>query len=178
MVRSWRQCRLQTATAKNSGTKTTLNVFVSLLTQAWFTLNSEVNLDIQTAWACQFRSCCYLLCALCMWRLKCRTHYACCCFCARAKPDNESQLKKRKRKYRCFLKMYRSSTEITKKPWWVSQVSLPASFSEVRRGAHNATQIHQQLQQRDSAMFIWYVICVIYAAVLDCFLHSFIWKHN
>lgn len=76
-------CYSKTRLAKNSGTKTALNVFVSLLTQAWFTLNSEVNLDIQTAWACQFRSCCYLLCALCMWRLKCRTHYACCCFCAR-----------------------------------------------------------------------------------------------
>lgn len=59
----------------------------------------------------------FLSCALCMWRLKCCTHYACCCCCAWAKPANESQLKKRnrKRKYRCFLKMHRSSTEITKK---------------------------------------------------------------
>lgn len=42
-----------------------------------------------------------------------------------------------------------------KKPWRVSQVSLPASFSEVRRGAHKATQVQQDLQQGNSTVFTW-----------------------
>lgn len=42
-----------------------------------------------------------------------------------------------------------------KKPRRVSRVSLPASFSEVRRGAHKATQSHHQLQQGNSTAFTW-----------------------
>lgn len=65
-----------------------------------------------------------LVLILCSLHVKTQVSYTLCfavCFCARAKPANQSQLKKRNRKgkYRCFLKMCRSSTEITKKPWRV-----------------------------------------------------------
>lgn len=42
-----------------------------------------------------------------------------------------------------------------KKPRLLSQVSIPASFSEVRRGAHRATQVQQDLHQGNSTMFTW-----------------------
>lgn len=67
----WRQSHLQTATAKQNktkkdcGTKTALTVFVSLFTQAWFTLNWEVSQGIRTARACQFSSCSYLVLFAC-----------------------------------------------------------------------------------------------------------------
>lgn len=65
-------------------TKTALTVFVSLLTQAgFFAQNSEVsqwNLNSSSLPV----SLLFLSCGRCMWRLKCRTHCACCCFCALA----------------------------------------------------------------------------------------------
>lgn len=100
-----------------------------------------------------------ILCSLHVKTQKCRTHYACCCCCARAKPANESQLKKRnrKRKYRCFLKMYRLSTEITKKK--TIGASARSHYQQVSlrsdAGAHKATQIHHQLQQANSTVFTW-----------------------
>lgn len=101
---------------KDSGTKTTFIVFYSLLTQAWFTPNFRSVVGKSNSLSLPV-SLLFLSCALCMWRLKCRTHCVCCCCCARARLTNESRLKKRnrKRKYRCFLKMCRSFMAITKK---------------------------------------------------------------
>lgn len=102
---------------KDSGTKTTFIVFYSLLTQAWFTPNFRSVVGKSNSLSLPV-SLLFLSCALCMWRLKCRTHCVCCCCCARARLTNESQLMKRnrKRKYRCFLKMFRSFMAITKNP--------------------------------------------------------------
>lgn len=51
---------------RDSGTKTALTVFVSLLTQAWFLRRIQVcPSEIWTARACQFRSCSYLVIFAC-----------------------------------------------------------------------------------------------------------------
>ena len=82
----------------------------------------------------------FLSCGLCMWRLKCRTHYALLLLYVHGDGfgeggGNASQWEpawsrgNRKRKYRCFLKMCRSSAEImTNKPGQVSRVSLTSKF--------------------------------------------------
>lgn len=122
----------QNKTEKDSGTKTASTVFVSLLTQARFT------------------------CGLCMWRLKCRTHYALLLLFVHRGAGRglgggkASQWEpawrrgNRKRKYRCFLKMCRSSArdyDENPPPRQVSRgLANQQSFSEVRRGATRSSR--------------------------------------
>lgn len=108
----------------------------------------------------------FLSCALCMWRLKCRTHYACCCFlCTGGEASQWGPAWRRGTgrgstgaSWKCTAQAQRLrkiKKKKKKKPCPVSQVSLPASFSEVRRGARKATQIHHQLQKGNSTVFTW-----------------------
>lgn len=98
----------------------------------------------------------FLSCGLCMWRLKCRTHYALLLLFVHRGAGRglgggkASQWEpawrrgNRKRKYRCFLKMCRSSArdyDEKPPPRQVSRgLANQQSFSEVRRGATRSSR--------------------------------------
>lgn len=129
-------CYSKTRKTKDSGTKSALTV-VSPLTQAQFTPKSDVPRGFQIARARQIRSRSYLVLFACKDSSVITLLAA-----AGAKPPKKGN---RKRIYRCFLKMFSSSTEIVKKNWQ-AQPGLPASTSEVR-------QIQHQLQPGNSNVF-------------------------
>lgn len=181
MVTGCRRSRLQKLLQQNKKkkekrlwNKNALTVFVSLLTQAWSTLRSEVSRGIRTVRACQFCPCSYLVLFACE-DSSVVHNYACCCFSARAGPANESQLKRRnrKRKYRCFLKNAPLKKETAEK----KETGLAPSkrSDEVHTKRRTPTSSCKEATQPclpDN------VIGVIYAAVFGRSMHSFMHKHN
>lgn len=155
---------------KDSGTKTTFIVFYSLLTQAWFTPNFRRVVGKSNSLSLPV-SLLFLSCALCMWRLKCRTHCVCCCCCAQVRLTNESQLKKRnrKRKYRCFLKMCRSFMAISKNP----SRGQPGPATSMFLWGQTSCYADPSALRQGNSKCVYLIMCYL----CFCFrsLHSFMW---
>lgn len=140
-----------------------------LLTQAWFTPNSEASQGSGQLELFQFCSCSYLVLFACEDLNVVHTMLAVAVV-HRAKPANDSQLKKRNRKrnYRCFLNMHHSNTEITKKK--ILGRSARALHQQV---SMRSGEVHEKLRRSTSSFnqetpmcLPEHVICVINASVL------------
>lgn len=143
---------------RDSGTKTALTVFVSLLTQAWFCAEFRsvpVNYEqlelasfalVLVVFACEDSSVLHTLCLLLL---------LCTGKASQWEPAAEEEQEEEMQVLPENVPLKSSPKKTKKKPRLVSQVSIPASFSEVRHGAHRATQVQQDLHQGNSTMFTW-----------------------
>lgn len=182
MVRSWRQCCLQTAAAKQAKLSTKLwnkNCFDRLCFSAHSGLvytefrsepgnSNSLSLTVSVlflSYMCSLHVKTQVLYTLCLLLLLCT---------GRSQPMRASWRRGRGNtgaSWKCTAQVQRLRKI---KPWWVSQqVSLRSDevHTMLLRSTSSCNKATQPCLSDN-------VICVIYTAVLDCFLHSFIWKHN
>lgn len=167
-------CYSKTKTEK-TGTKTALTIFVSLLTRAWFMPNSEVFQGIRIAWACQFRSCSYLMLFACEDSSIVHTMLAVAFVHGQSQPMRASRRRGTGRgntgaSWRCTAQVQRLRKIIgVSFRSHYQQVSLRSDevHTKLRRSTTSCNKL-TQLCLPDN------VICVIYASVFGRFMHSFI----